>query len=117
VVLEMATMKAVENGVQAKNVIEGFISEGYHRDHIHVFANSNKRADDIADFFNVDAGATAEISGKESGFLATIKNFFQTTPDDFENNLADLGLTSTEMDLAKKELDTGKLVIIAHHPM
>ena len=72
----MAMMHAVENGVQAKTVIERFVSEGYDRDHIHVFANSNKRAEGIADFLNVDAGATAENSGEETGFFASIKNFF-----------------------------------------
>ncbi|MER1956224.1 MAG: general stress protein [Solibacillus sp.] len=112
----MATMNAVENGVQAKTMIERFVSEGYDRDHIHVFANSNKRAEGIADFLNVDAGAAAETSGEETGFFASIKNFFQTTPDDFNSNLSKLGLSTLEIETAKKELDAGKLIIIAHHP-
>lgn len=112
----MTMMNTVENGVQAKTVIERFISEGYDRDHIHVFANSNKRAEGIADFLNVDAGATAETSGEESGFFASIKNFFQTTPEDFDSNLSKLGLSTMEIETAKKELDDGKLVIVAHHP-
>ena len=98
----MAMMHAVENGVQAKTVIERFVSEGYDRDHIHVFANSNKRAEGIADFLNVDAGATAETTGEETGFFASIKNFFQTTPDDFDSNLSKLGPSTMEIDNAKK---------------
>ena len=39
-----------ENGVQAKAIIESFVAEGYSDEHIHLFAHSNKRAEDIADF-------------------------------------------------------------------
>ncbi|MGN7476549.1 general stress protein [Solibacillus silvestris] len=109
-------MKSVENGVQAKSVIETFVSEGYDRDHIHVFANSNKRAEDIANFFNVDAATTAETSGDDKGFFATIKNLFQTTPEDFHDQLTEFGLADHEHTTAKNDLDAGKIVIIAHHP-
>ncbi|MEK4629332.1 MAG: general stress protein [Solibacillus sp.] len=112
----MVMMKSVENGVQAQNAIENFISEGYDRDHIHVFANSNKRAEDIAEFYNVDAGSTAETSGENKGFIESIKNFFQTTPEDFHNHLTKLGLSDTDQITAKNDLDSGKVVIVAHHP-
>lgn len=109
-------MRSVENGVQAQTVIENFISEGYEHDHIHVYANSNKRAENIASYFNVDAGATAETSGESKGFFESIKNFFQTTPEDFHDQLSVIGLTSSEQAMAKDDLNAGKLVIIAHHP-
>ncbi|AWE06869.1 Heat induced stress protein YflT [Lysinibacillus sp. 2017] len=109
-------MHTVENSVQAKSVIENFISEGYIKDHIHVFANSNKRAEGIANFFDVDAGATAETSNESKGFFESIKNFFQPSPEDFVNQLSVLGLDASEQSLAKNALDEGKLVIIAHRP-
>lgn len=112
----MATIQMVENSVQAKSVIEGFISEGYLKDHIHVFANSNKRAEGIANFFDVDAGATAEATSESKGFFDSIKNFFQTTPEDFKNQLSVLGLDASDQSHAKDALDEGKLVIIAHRP-
>lgn len=112
----MAILNSVENGVQAKSVIESLILEGYDRDHIHVFANSNKRAEDIADFFNVDAGTTADTSNQDKGFFAMIKNMFQTTPEDFHNQLSNFGLADHEHMTAKNDLDAGKVVIIAHHP-
>ena len=112
----MVMMKSVENGVQARTVIEKFISEGYDRDHIHIFANSNQRAEDIAEYYNVDAGATAETSGENKGFIESIKNFFQTTPEDFQHHLTKLGLTDTDQATAKNDLDMGKVVIVAHHP-
>lgn len=112
----MAVLKSVENGVQAKAVIEAFIKEGYDKDHIHVFANSNKRAEDIAKFFDVDSGKSPTTDDETTGFFSSIKNLFQTTPDDFLNNLGEIGATETDKEIAQKDLNDGKLVIFAHHP-
>ncbi|MGE7982426.1 general stress protein [Solibacillus sp. NPDC093137] len=112
----MAIIKSVENGVQAKSVIESFITEGYERDHIHIFANSNKRAEDIADFFDVDASKTPGTTENDKGFLASIKNFFQSTPEDLHHQLADIGVGENEHATAKNDLDAGKILIVAHHP-
>lgn len=113
----MTIMKSVENGVQAKSVIETFLLEGYERDHIHIFANSNKRAEDIADFLHVDAGATAETSGEDESFFASIKNFFKTTPENFHEQLNKLGLMDADQATAKNDLDAGKIIIVAHRPV
>lgn len=110
-------MKSVENGVQAKSVIENFVAEGYSRDHIHLFAHSDRRAEDIAKLLNVDASATGETTDNENtGFFETIKNFFQPTPEDLPTQLNNLGLSSLDQNTAQNDLDAGKLVIVAHHP-
>ena len=111
----MAVLKTVENGVQAKEVIQTFVQEGYDRDHIHVFAHNEKRANDIADFLNVDSKTFAE-GDQETGFFASIKNFFQGEPDDLTTHLTNLGVAASEHDTAKHALDAGQLVIVAHHP-
>ena len=112
----MAVYKSVENGLQAKAVIEAFIKEGYDKDHIHVFANSNKRAADIANFFDVDSGKSPTTDDESTGFFSSIKNLFQTTPDDFHNSLAEIGASDADKEVAKNDLNDGKLVIFAHHP-
>jgi len=112
----MAIMKSVENGVQAKSVIESFITEGYDRDHIHVFDNSNKRAEDNADFFNVDASKTPGTTENDKGFFSSIKNFFQGTPEDLHHQLAVIGVGEDEQATAKNDLNAGKVLIVAHHP-
>lgn len=112
----MAVMKAVENGVQAKAVIEGFLAEGYHNEHIHLFAHSDKRAEDIADFLNVDAGSTSETIDNTQGFFASVKNFFQPTPEDFATQLQQMGVAAIDHQAAKEALENGQLVIVAHHP-
>lgn len=109
----MAVMKSVENGVQAKSVIETFEREGYHRDHIHIFAHSDKRAEDLANFFNVDAGATSESQG---GFFESIKNLFRDSSNDLDGQLSGIGLNEHDRNVAKSDLDAGKLVIVAHNP-
>lgn len=112
----VAVVKTVENSVQAKTVIESLLMEGYSKEHIHVFASSNKRAEDIADFFNVDAGATAEAASESQGFFAAIKNFFQPTPEDLTTQLEAIGVGSSEQSRAQDALNHGMLVIVAHHP-
>ena len=109
----MAVMKSVENGVQAKSVIETFEREGYSREHIHIFAHSEKRAEDLANFFNVDAGASGETDG---GFFESIKNLFRQTNNDVDEQLSSIGLQEHDRTVAKSDLDDGKLVIVAHHP-
>lgn len=106
-------MKSVENGVQAKSVIETFEREGYSREHIHIFAHSDKRAEDLADFFNVDAGASGESDG---GFFESIKNLFRSTNNDLDEQLSGIGLTEHDRGVVRSDLDAGRLVIIAHHP-
>lgn len=112
----MAVMKIVENGVQAKTIIESFVAEGYNNEHIHLFAHSNKRAEDIADFLHVDAGAAAETSNDTKGFFASVKNFFQPEPEDFATQLEQMGIAASEQSAAKEALENGQLVIVAHHP-
>ena len=110
----MAVMKSVENGVQAKSVIETFEREGYHRNHIHIFAHSDKRAEDLANFFNVDAGASGESNG---GFFESIKNLFKDSSNDLDGQLSGIGLNEHERTIAHNDLNDGKLVIVAHNPM
>lgn len=109
-------MKIVENSVQAKTVIEGFVAEGYGNEHIHLFAHSDKRAEDIADFLNVDAGSATETLDNTQGFFASIKNFFQPTPEDFATQLQQMGISAIEHQAAKEALGNGQLVIVAYHP-
>lgn len=111
----MAVVKTVENGVQAKSVIETFLTEGYEQNHIHIFAHNEKRANDIAEFLDVDAKTFAE-GHQETGFMATLKNLFQGSPEDLSTQLTNLGVPEFEHDAAKRALDNGQLVIVAHHP-
>lgn len=105
----MTVTKVVENGVQAKAAIEELETQGYHRDHIYIFAHYAKRSEDIAK----ELGAET-VGMKEEGLMNTIKNLFSSQGDELRTKLQAVGLSAEQADLAEKELDQGRLVIVAH---
>lgn len=106
----MAITQFVENGVQAKAAIEQLEAQGYSRDHIHLFAHYEKRADDLANELNL-----GEVGMSELGLGQTFKNFFNSSGDELHSKLEALGLTDVDIAEATRELDTGKLLLVAHH--
>lgn len=106
----MAITQYVENGVQAKTAIEQLEAQGYSRDHIHLFAHFKKRADDLAD--ELDLG---KVGISELGLGQTFKNFFNSSDDKIHSKLEALGLTDVDIEEAMRELDNGKLLLVAHH--
>lgn len=107
----MATTQYVENGVQAKAAIEQLEAQGFSRDHIHLFANFPKRADDLSK--ELDLG---EVGLSDLGIGQTFKNFFNSSGDELQSKLQALGFTEAEMKEASSHLDAGQLLIVAHHP-
>ncbi|MER2260953.1 MAG: general stress protein [Psychrobacillus sp.] len=107
----MTVKLTVENAVQAKQEIERLETQGYHKDHIHIFAHSKDRADDINDALD-----TSDVGMKEMGFLQSMKNMFTSRGDELRAKMSGAGLSTQEAEAAEKELDEGKLVIVAHDP-
>lgn len=106
----MVVKLTVENAVQAKEEIEKLEAQGYNRDNIHIFAHSKERGDDINDALD-----TSEVGVMEQGILQSMKNLFSSRGDELRNKMEAAGISQNEAELAEKELDQGKLVIIAHH--
>ena len=98
----------VENAVQAKVEIEKLETEGYSRDDIYIFAHYKQREEDISDALN-----TEEVGIKEQGFLDSMKNLVSSRGDELRSKMEAAGLTAEEAGDAEKELDHGKLVVIA----
>lgn len=106
----MTVKLTVENAVQAKPEIEKLESQGYTRDNIHIFAHFKERSDDINEALD-----TSDVGMKEQGFLQSMKNLFTSRGDELRNKMEAAGLSKEEAAAAEKELDQGKLVIIAHN--
>ena len=51
---------------------------------------------------------------KEQGFLNSMKNLFTSRGDELRSKMVAIGLTTQEAEAAEKELDKGKLIIVAH---
>jgi hypothetical protein len=98
----------VENAVQAKKEIDDLATKGYTHDDIYIFAHDKRRSDNITDALN-----TEEVGMKEQGFLDSMKNMFSSRGDELRSKMEAAGLSSQEADAYEKELDEGKLVIIA----
>ena len=105
----MTVKLTVENAVQAKQEVERLEAEGYSKDHIHIFAHFKERADDINDALD-----TKDVGIKEQGFLNSMKNMFTSRGDELRSKMVAIGLTTQEAEAAEKELDKGKLIIVAH---
>jgi len=105
----MTVKLTVENVVQAKQEVEKLEAQGYLHDNIYIFAHYEEREDDIN-----EALGTEEPGISEQGFLTSLKNLVNSRGDELRNKLASVGLSESEAAQFEKELDTGKLVIIAN---
>ncbi|MFS0574741.1 general stress protein [Sporosarcina sp. 179-K 3D1 HS] len=104
----MTVKHTVENAVQAKKEIENLVTQGYTHDDIYIFAHDKKRADHITDALD-----TENVGMSEQGFLDSMKNMFSSRGDELRSKMEAVGLTEQEAADAEKELDQGKLVLIA----
>ncbi|MFK2826898.1 general stress protein [Bacillus sp. B190/17] len=105
----MLTTKTVENALQAKNEIDGLLAQGYSLDHVYILAHDEHRTEDIA-----DALQTNEVGMKEQGLLSSMGNMFQSRGNELRSKMESLGLSQQEAETYERELDKGKLVVIAN---
>jgi hypothetical protein len=104
----MKEVKIVENGVEAKKVIEEFISQGYSKDDVYLLAHDKKRSEDLT-----DATDTSGIGVPEQGVFDSVANVFRTRGDELRSKLESLGLSHIEAQQYEKELDEGRVVVVA----
>ncbi|MGF7048327.1 hypothetical protein J2T13_002834 [Paenibacillus sp. DS2015] len=100
--------KVVQNGVQAVEEVKQLQSAGYIYEHIYVLAHADDRTERIADTANAD-----EIGIKEEGVFNSLANLFRSRGDELRAKITSLGFTNAEADFYEKELDLGKVLVIA----
>ena len=104
----MKQVKIVENGVEAKRVIDQFLNQGYTKDEVYLLAHDKDRSEDLT-----DATHTNEIGVPEQGVLDSVANVFRTRGDELRSKLQSLGLSDIEAQQFEKELDQGRVVVVA----
>ncbi|MBM7690622.1 hypothetical protein JOC77_000025 [Peribacillus deserti] len=104
----MYQVHVIENGVQAKEKIESLSGTGFSEESIFLFAHDKDRSEHLTENTN-----TQEIGMKEQGFLSSLGNVFKSRGDELRSKMQSLGLTKEEADLYEKELDRGKVVLVA----
>ncbi|OAB36936.1 general stress protein [Paenibacillus macquariensis subsp. defensor] len=100
--------KVVDNGVKAVDEVKQLHSSGYVYDNIFVLAHDEERTDRIANVANAN-----EIGIKEEGVFDSLANLFRSRGDELRAEITSLGFTDAEADFYEKELDLGKVLIIA----
>jgi Heat induced stress protein YflT len=104
----MAVVKIVENGVQAREGIELFMRQGYTTEEIYLLAHDQNRTDNLT-----DALGTSEVGLEEQGIFGSIANVFRSRGNELRSKMESLGLTEAEADDYEKELDLGKVILVA----
>lgn len=104
----MYQVHVVENGVQAKEKIDHLITSGYTKENIYLFAHDKDRSEHLTDGTN-----TESVGVGEQGILDSLGNLFKSRGDELRSKFQSVGLTETEANQYEKELDKGKVVVVA----
>ncbi|PMC37592.1 general stress protein [Bacillus sp. UMB0899] len=99
----------VENGVQATEIIERLEGEGCQKDHIYLFAHDSDRSKHLTE--NTD---TRHIGLKEEGVFDKVANVFRSRGDELRERMTSLGVSQEKANELERELDEGRVVIVAH---
>ncbi|GAA0137348.1 general stress protein [Paenibacillus sp. YSY-4.3] len=102
--------KVVQNGVHAVEAVNELRSAGYTKDNIFVLAHEQDRTERIADTSDAN-----EIGIKEEGIFDAIANLFRSRGDELRAKIESLGFTKSEAAFYEKELDLGKVLVIARY--
>lgn len=104
----MTQVKIVENGLQAKKEIEQFLHQGFTKDEVYLLAHGEDRSEDLSEALD-----TNEIGVNEQGFFNSMANVFRSCGDELRSKMESLGLTDTEAQQFEKELDRGRVLVVA----
>ncbi|MDR7240748.1 general stress protein [Neobacillus drentensis] len=104
----MRQVKLVENGLQARKEIEQFLNQGYTKDEVYLLAHGEERSEDLSEALD-----TNEIGVNEQGFFDLIANVFRSRGDELRAKMESLGLTDREAQQFEKELDRGRVMVVA----
>jgi hypothetical protein len=104
----MTQVKVVENGVEAKKAIDELVNQGFTKDDVYLFAHDKPRSEHLS-----DATDTNEIGVAEQGVFDSLANIFRSRGDELRAKMASLGLTDAEAQQYEKELDNGRVVVVA----
>lgn len=104
----MANVIIVENGVEAKEQIQQFIDQGFTKEEIYLLAHDNNRSNDLTSALNIN-----DIGVAEQGFFDSIANVFRTRGDELRSKLESLGVSASDAEQYERELDQGKVVVLA----
>lgn len=103
-----AYAKIVENGTLAVQEIQNLQHAGYMTDHIYVLAHNSDKTERIA-----QVSEAKEVGIKEEGVFDSLAKLFRSRGDELRAKIVSLGFTEAEAGYYEKQLDLGKVLVIA----
>jgi len=100
--------KLLQNSVQAIEEVNRLHNSGYSRENIYVISHDEARQGRI-----VDVAESNEVGLKEEGLFGTLANMFRSRGDALRSKITSLGFSEAEADFYERELDSGKVLVIA----
>ncbi|MFH0071227.1 general stress protein [Peribacillus sp. NPDC056705] len=100
--------KVVENGTQAVHEVQNLRQSGYDHDRIFVLAHDSDMTSRI-----VDVADANEVGIKEEGVIDAFANLFRSRGDELRAKIVSLGFTEAEAGFYEKQLDLGKVLVVA----
>lgn len=104
----MANVIIVENGVEAREQIQQFIQQGFTKEEIYLLAHDNDRSNDLTNALNVN-----HVGIEEQGVFDSIANVFRKRGDELRSKLESLGVSTSEAEQYEREMDHGKVIVLA----
>ncbi|UYP05937.1 MULTISPECIES: general stress protein [Priestia] len=104
----MKNVRVVENGVQAKEAIEQFLNRGYTKDEVYLLAHDKNRSKDLT-----EALETNDVGVSEQGTINLVANVFRSRGDELRSKIESLGLSDAEAQQYERELDQGRVIVVA----
>jgi len=102
-------VRLAANEEQALREVKNLQAEGFNLDEIYVMTHDNDRTEGVAEMTN-----TNEVGVAEEGLMTAAANLFRSKGDKLRAKMESLGLSSSEADTYEKELDRGKILVIAY---
>ncbi|TYP70310.1 general stress protein [Paenibacillus methanolicus] len=93
---------------EAKEQIHSFIAQGYAKDQLFVLAHDKDRTERLA-----EAMDTERIGLEEEGVMTAVANLFRSRGKELRAKMQSVGIRASEAERLEKELDQGKIVVIA----
>jgi hypothetical protein len=106
--MKMEAVKIVENGVQAKREIAEFMMAGFTKDEIYLLAHDENRSEHLTDALEI-----SPVGVGEQGVFDSIANVFRSRGDALRSKLESLGLSAGAAEHCEKQMDHGKVVVVA----
>jgi hypothetical protein len=98
----------VNNILEARDTIMRLQQDGYPKENIFVLTHDKARTEHVADQTD-----TNKVGIAEEGVLTAIANLFRSTGDGLRAKLTAMGVSKEHADRLEKEMDNGKIVILA----